>query len=58
MQCINHADRPAELACMKDDTGFCEECLQCRNPGRYCEFRTGCEIWFLTRDREKASTEK
>jgi hypothetical protein len=38
---------------MKDGTGFCEDCQTCRNIGRYCEFRTGCEIWYSMKDREK-----
>jgi len=57
MQCRNHPDREAAVACQKMEIGYCRECLQnceaCTDPCGYCKFRSQCLIWELCRKSEK-----
>ncbi|NWF92938.1 MAG: hypothetical protein HXY46_08475 [Syntrophaceae bacterium] len=60
MKCRNHPDREAIGICYKHKAGFCQECCECLNlgdccecldPKLYCEFRTRCVIWEMSRYR-------
>jgi len=50
--CVNHADKTADLVCMKYQVHFCEACAHCRDPQLFCKHRTACAIWFIAKDRE------
>ncbi len=62
MKCKNHPDQEAIAICQKHQVGFCEECCECKDskyccncldPNLYCQFRTQCLIWELSRERRK-----
>jgi hypothetical protein len=64
MRCKNHPDREAIAICQKHLTGFCGECCDCNDanyccncidPKLYCQYRTRCLIWELSRERRKAA---
>jgi hypothetical protein len=66
MRCRNHPDREAVAVCQKNELGYCRECCEClnidhccecSNPKLYCQFRTQCMVWELSRDRRKSSIE-
>ncbi|HWR97142.1 MAG TPA: hypothetical protein VN317_01850 [Candidatus Methanoperedens sp.] len=63
MQCRNHPDRAAVVLCQKLGTGFCgecceclraEECCGCLDPKVYCQYRTQCLVWEMSRARRRA----
>ena len=54
-RCVEHPDRETAYMCMKHQIYLCDECLKCRDPKIYCKHRTGCVIWYLSRQNEKES---
>jgi len=67
MRCRNHPDREAMAVCQTREAGFCQECCECLNidhccecmdPKLYCNFRTQCLIWEMSKDRRKESIKK
>ncbi len=62
MNCRRHPEREAAAACRKLGVGFCAECCECLDAQRccecldpkvYCQFRTQCMIWELSRERRR-----
>jgi hypothetical protein len=60
MQCRNHPDRNSIAHCQKLGIGFCSECCECAavekccgclDPKVYCQFRTQCLVWEMSRAR-------
>ena len=52
-RCVEHPDRETAYMCMKHQIYLCDECLACRDPKIYCKHRTGCVIWYLSRERAR-----
>lgn len=64
MNCRKHPDRAAVAICQKHGTGFCGECCECQaaqacceclDPKVYCQFRTQCLIWEISRERRRSA---
>ena len=62
MECRNHPDREAVATCEKHQAGFCAECCDCQDlqeccgcldADGYCQFRSQCLIWELSRERRR-----
>ena len=65
MKCRRHADREAAAVCAKHGSGFCaaccecldaQRCCECLDPKVYCQHRTQCLIWELSRERRRGAT--
>ncbi|MFH1153292.1 MAG: ASKHA domain-containing protein [Pseudomonadota bacterium] len=48
-KCVNHPDVETSYKCMKHDYYLCDDCLECKDPGLYCKFRSSCPIHFLSK---------
>ena len=62
MECRIHPGREAAALCQKHGTGYCAECCECRDateccgcldPKVYCQFRSQCLIWEMSRARRR-----
>jgi hypothetical protein len=65
VNCKNHPGRAAAAICQKHGTGFCGECCECLaaqtcceclDPKVYCQFRSRCLIWEMSRGRRRKSS--
>ncbi len=65
MKCRTHPNREAVAVCQKYESGFCHECCQCptvdfccncSDPSLYCQYRTRCLIWEMSRNRRNKNT--
>jgi len=62
MKCRNHPEQDATALCQKLGVGFCTACCACEetaaccgclDPQVYCQFRSQCLVWELSRPRRK-----
>jgi len=57
-KCINHPETETDYLCLKHNVYLCEKCLECRDPGLYCKFRSSCPIHFISKKGFDSETQE
>ena len=51
-KCINHPDIETSYLCPKHQVYQCESCINCRDPGGHCKYRSSCVIRVMEKEEK------
>jgi hypothetical protein len=51
-------NEPETFQCMKHHTHIDVTGLKCPDPELYCKFRSGCIIWFMSKEKNREEAPK